>query len=465
MIAFFATVLAAVSLPASTLVDPDATQETRDMYALLEKLNDENGAAFGNEYATFRGVYPGGASWYYSGADNAYLASDIQNICGIQPAISGWDLNEFAMTTGSWCDANIKSIVKSSEMGVICTLTFHENNPVTGNYYGDTNIDLDDVLPVGDYHAALEAQWAKAADAIARMVRSDGTMVPILLRPLHENNGNWFWWGTKSSNDKYIALWKWIVTYLRDTRGLHNILYIYNTDKVATEAAYLARWPGDDYVDIVSCDVYMADTDAANVLTTPLGIVIKTAEEKSKPAALAEVGSNATGGMYGTHLTNWWTTKVLKPLRDADQFSHISFIAGWATWSASLCFVPYPGEKNADDFREFLRSDEIFLLDSLNADAVWTKHARLGWINTENYPWVYSFNHGWEYMYSVFNPVGGGDWLYDFRLGWLWTDNNLYPYFWSSEKGYLYYSNTTDTGLRWFYAYSEAKWISVPLSQ
>jgi mannan endo-1,4-beta-mannosidase len=452
------------ALPASALVDPDATQGTKDLYALLQKIDKEDGAAFGNQNAFVNGMYADGSVWYYSGAANAYPATDIQNLCGIQPALAAWDLNEFAMTTGSWCDANIATIAKASDMGVICCLSFHENNPVTGGNYSDTKLNADDILPGGAYHAAYEAQWSKAADAIVRLVRSDGTPVPVLLRPMHENSDSWFWWGTKIPNDKYIALWKWIVTYLRDTRGLHNILYVFNSGMVTSETQFLARWPGDDYVDVASCDVYMTDVASAAALTAPLAVTIKVAEEKGIPAALAEVGCNATGGMAGTKLANWWTSKVLTPLRDADQFRHIAYIMGWANWGLSQYHIPYPGEKNAADFTTYLRSDEIYLLDSLNSKAVWTKHARLGWIETEKYPWVYSTNHGWEYMYGPFNSKDNGDWLYDFTLGWLWTSDSLYPYFWSSTRGTLYYSNTTNDGIRWFYNYSAAKWESVPLS-
>jgi mannan endo-1,4-beta-mannosidase len=446
-------------------VDYAPTKETQELYALLQTLNDRNGAAFGSQYATFRGIYANGISWSYRGANNTYLASDIQNLCGIHPAFSGWDLNEFVMEPGPWYDANIQSIIRSSEMGVICTLSFHERNPVTGGKYNDTNITLSQVLPGGEYHKEFKAQWIMAADAISRMVRSDGTPVPILLRPLHENSGNWFWWGTKNSDADYIALWRWIVTYLRDTRGLHNILYVYNTDRISTKEQYLARWPGDDYVDIASCDVYMADDAAADVLTIPLGITIQVAEEKGIPAALAEVGSNATGGMRGTARTDWWTAKVLTPLREADLFRHIAWIAGWANWSPTQCYMPYPGEKNAANFISFLKSDEILLLDSLNANAVWTNHARLGWISTDRYPWVYSYNHGWIYMYNVFNPPNGDEWYYDFVLGWLWTGNSYYPYIWSSGKGVLYYIGTDTNGMRKFYCYDEMREIEVPLSQ
>lgn len=451
---------------ASALVDPDATQATKDLYALLQTLNSENGAAFGNQYALFRGLYSDGSPWYYTNADGEYQQSDIQNICGIQPAVSGWDINEFALPSSStwWRDANIDSIIKASEKGVICTLSFHEPNPVTGGGYNDTNISLSDILPGGSHHAEFAAHWAKAADAIAALVRTDGTPVPVLLRPFHENSGGWFWWGTNTDKEHFKELWRWVVTYLRDTRGLHNILYVYNTDVVYTKTAYLDRWPGDDYVDVASVDVYTNKDADVTRLITPVSIAVQVAEEKGIPAALAETGCS-NGGLGATSVTDWWTTQILKPLRDADLFRHIAFIASWATWGGNVYFVAYPGCKDAPDFRNFLRSDEILLLDRINPNAVWTKHARLGWIETEKYPWVYSTNHGWEYMYGIFNPKNADDWLYDYNLGWLWTDRNLYPTFWSSEQGYLYYNNTTETGLRWFYRYADAKWISVPQSQ
>lgn len=79
----------------------------------------------------------------------------------------------------------------------------------------------------------------KELDAIAATAqqakRSDGTLIPIIFRPLHENNGSWFWWGaTHASASEYKELYRYIVDYLRDVKDVHNLLYAYSPAAYST---------------------------------------------------------------------------------------------------------------------------------------------------------------------------------------------------------------------------------------
>jgi mannan endo-1,4-beta-mannosidase len=447
---------------AHALVDPQATPATRDLYALLQRLNAEDGAAFGGQYSTAQGIHPDGTPWKYYESPSEILPSDIRNMCGILPAVSGWDFNEFLFDGPERRAAILRSIRLSSDLGILCCLSFHEKNPATGGDAWDAKIELKELLPGGKDHERFKADWAAAADAIAGMVRSDGTAVPLLLRPFHECSGDWFWWGTDEKDADFIALWRWLVTYLRDTRGLHNILYVYNTDRVDSKEQYLARWPGDGWADVASCDAYLPDAGSDKRLLTPLSIVAEVAAEKGLPAALAEVGCNAKGGMAGSHRADWWTARVLEPIRKAGLFPRIAWIAGWANWIPEHCYMPWPGDKSAPDYVRFLRSKEIFLLDHISPAAVRMTHPHLGEIDTRNYPWVYGENHGWEYMFATFNPKGGEEWFYDAELGRLWTSDAVHPYFWSEKRGWIYYGGT-EGGLRRFYSNQKEEWFSVPV--
>jgi mannan endo-1,4-beta-mannosidase len=457
--------LLAITLPvisSSALVDSNATQETQDLYALLEELNDANGVAFGGQYALFQGLYADGSQWYNSATSD--MSSDIKNICGIHPSVSGWDISEDAFYGDSWAQQNIAVIKRAYEMGAIICLSFHEGNPITGGDYNDvTDTDLSKVLEGGSAHEAFLEDWETAADFIAQLKTDDGTMIPVILRPFHELTGSWFWWGSNTDKEEFVEMWQWLVTYLRDTKGLHNILYVYNTDKITSSTTYLARWPGDDYVDIVSCDVYLADTDSTSKLTTSLGIVIGVSEDKGKPAALSETGPSA--GNDDTTVDNWWTTKVFNPINNAGYFSKIAYIAGWANWSGNV-WMPYPGSHTAANFRTFLQDSRIFLLDHFNTSCQWTELTQLGNTYTKYYPWVYSENQGWECMTEIFTTnLVNANWYYDTYLGWIWTRKKFYPYFWSSVKnGWVYYHSTTDDGTRWFYSYVDGAWVSYPLS-
>ena len=460
-----------------TLIDSSATTATQQLYAELQTLDKADGVAFGNEYAFQYGILPDGTSWYFTDASGEYLASDIQNICGIRPSVSGWDLNEFALGNSYWKAEVMDNIEDADALGVIVCLTFHENNPATGNGYSDTNIDLTQVVTSGTTaNTQFLSDWSKAADVIRNLKRSDGTLIPVILRPFHECNGGWFWWGTNNSDAKFIALWKYLVTYLRDTQGLHNIIYVYNTSQPTTSTVFLERYPGDDYADVISTDVYLTDSDASTVLTVPLDIMISIAEAKGMPAALAEIGSNAgSSGMGSSTIDAWWTTKVLTPMKQAttadsstDYFAHIAYMAGWASWSTTQYHIPYPGCSKAADFKTFLQDSHIYLLNHFDSGAVYSKTPLLGWAYCASYPWVYSYNFGWEYMGSVFNAKysvstdsSNFGWFYDWKRGaWLWTSKTYSPYFWQSGYGWLYYVGTGSTGIRWFYDFVQAKYVS-----
>jgi mannan endo-1,4-beta-mannosidase len=76
--------------------------------------------------------------------------------------------------------------------------------------------------------------------------------IPVLWRPLHEASGGWFWWGAKDVSNpaaRCIALWEFMYDYLGNTKGLNNLIWVWNGQN--------ADWfPFADTVDIVGYDVY-----------------------------------------------------------------------------------------------------------------------------------------------------------------------------------------------------------------
>jgi len=72
--------------------------------------------------------------------------------------------------------------------------------------------------------------------------------IPIIWRPLHEASGGWFWWGTDAESYKKL----WILTFEHFKKaGLDNMIWVW-TSQVGDDNWY----PGDDYVDIIGCDIY-----------------------------------------------------------------------------------------------------------------------------------------------------------------------------------------------------------------
>lgn len=101
-------------------------------------------------------------------------------------------------------------------------------------------------------------------DLAEQLQKLQDANVPIILRPLHEAQGNegnysdgtsWFWWGDRGA-EVYKELWKLLYTTLTEEYGLHNIIWEYNSYNYANSDTW---YPGDDYVDIVAYDKYNCD--------------------------------------------------------------------------------------------------------------------------------------------------------------------------------------------------------------
>ncbi len=188
-----------------------------------------------------------------------FSASDIPNFGLDGSAEDGVTL------TNSWLAA-----------GGIVQLSLWPGNPQTmdGNQ-GDLTLSASELLTQG---SASYNNWQGYLAALtAKLQQLDG---PILLRPLIEINGNWFWWGTENfTAAQFIQLWQQMHDYVAG-QGVTDVLWVYNVN--SGEGNYTAYYPGDAYVDVVSLDSYpptSADTATYSALQT-LG----------KPIIYSEVG-------------------------------------------------------------------------------------------------------------------------------------------------------------------------------
>lgn len=118
-------------------------------------------------------------------------------------------------------------------------------------------------------------------DAIAKqLARFNDT--PILFRPLHEADGGWFWWGA-SGPEPCKALYHLLFDRLTRTHGLNNLLWVWNSK--------VPEWyPGNDFVDVVSVDVYADKGDHSSQIAEYRALQNLTGNSP-KPIALGEVGN------------------------------------------------------------------------------------------------------------------------------------------------------------------------------
>jgi hypothetical protein len=91
-------------------------------------------------------------------------------------------------------------------------------------------------------------EWRAMLDEIAELLWSlkddRGQLVPVQLRPFHEFNGAWFWWGSFNAPEVFAQVWREMVTYLRDGRGLHSPIWVYSPAG-PSETGFTRQYPGD----------------------------------------------------------------------------------------------------------------------------------------------------------------------------------------------------------------------------
>jgi hypothetical protein len=109
--------------------------------------------------------------------------------------------------------------------------------------------------------------------------------VPVLWRPYHEMNGNWFWWGGRQGEYSTARLYRQLFDRLVHYHKLNNLIWVWSVDRPSLpERAFSKYYPGNDYLDMLSLDVYGSDFSQAYYDSL-------LALSRGKPIALAEVGN------------------------------------------------------------------------------------------------------------------------------------------------------------------------------
>jgi hypothetical protein len=143
-----------------------------------------------------------------------------------------------------------------------------------------------DVLTPG---TALYKHWCAQVDAVAVFLKQlQDAHVPVLWRPYHEMNGDWFWWGGRTGEYSTIALYRQLFDRLVNHHHLTNLIWVWSVDRVSKPGMEHAKYfPGIDYVDVLALDVY--GSDFAQSYYDSLAAL-----SQGKPLVLAEVGNPPT---------------------------------------------------------------------------------------------------------------------------------------------------------------------------
>lgn len=162
------------------------------------------------------------------------------------------------------------------------TLSFHWFSPIGGHdksfYAENTDFDASRILVDGTAErAAFYHDMDIVAEELKKFREAD---IPVLWRPFHESDGDWFWWGAKGP-ETAKELYKLMFEYYTQVHHLNHLLWVWN-------CRLKEGYPGDAYVDVISVDIYLEKYAKTDYHEDYMKLIAATT--KNKVAALAEVG-------------------------------------------------------------------------------------------------------------------------------------------------------------------------------
>ena len=350
--------------------DKKATKETVSLFQSLLRLQ-KIGIMYGHQDDLMYGY-----SWWYE-----QDRSDTKDFTGDYTAVAGFELGGIEIGNARSLDSvsflqmaeQIKAHYK--RQGVV-TISWHPFNPLTmqipevkSRRQGGTAWDVSSkevvasILPNGINHKLFNTWLERLSTFFSGLQDENGKPIPFIFRPYHEHSGSFFWWGTGLCTDEqYSSLWRYTVEFLKN-KGLHNILYAYNTDRVTSLEQYLKGYPGDDIIDMLSLDMYDRGERFNAELDNALKFVTETAIARKKLTALSETGERR--GM-----ADWWS-KVLLPIVSKYQVGYV------LTWrhTYNLKFPDMPNTRKAfpEDFINFYNSPRSLFLKEIQTEDIY-KH-------------------------------------------------------------------------------------------
>lgn len=229
----------------------------------------------------------------------------------------------------------------------------------TGTIYGKTYYP-----PCRNPREWFDKALRQQVDFLNGLVDDGGRRIPVLIRYLHESDGGWFpWCHPYATAEEFKEICRITCRYLRKNAGEDRLLFAYTPDRYwksfgnegDTNNTFLARYPGDEYVDIVGIDDYSIGTGETekkaqyrfkNTLKQ-FRELSRFAAERGKVACVSETGCLKGRPDYYTWLKNLCTADGV----------HVAFACTWGG--------PYSipaSEEGLADWRGFLADPRVITI-------------------------------------------------------------------------------------------------------
>jgi mannan endo-1,4-beta-mannosidase len=278
----------AIQTPEPALCEPVNSNATREARALLKTICSISG----------KNILSGQHNFPFNLSKHS---DDTAKVAGKYPFIWGSD---FGFTDGKdkdsieGRDAMIEEARRQYAAGSIITLMWHVVRPIddepvkpfTG-WKGSIQNKLSDlewnelITPGTEIHRRWEKHIDTAAGYLKKLQKKK---IPVIWRPYHEANGDWFWWGGRKGENGFIALYRMTYDRLVNHHKLNNLVWVWNSNAPnGTNAGlYADYYPGRRFCDILATDVYGEFKQSFHDDLAALGEGI--------PIALGEVGGVPT---------------------------------------------------------------------------------------------------------------------------------------------------------------------------
>ena len=235
----------------------------------------------------------------------------IEKVTGKRPALLGFELLSYSPNI-NYADTDRECMDEvmgnygtlrrawdwAAQKGLI-TLTWHWFSPLSGHgkafYTDNTDFDARKVLLEGTPERSAFVSDLDCMAGILRPFRDQG--IPILWRPFHEADGNWFWWGAGLiGSEAAVGLYRMMYDRFTRVHHLDNLLWVWNSPRPED-------YPGDGVVDFISRDMYPAPH-----LHTAHGdklAELKKVTAADKPALIGEIGTIPSADALEEESSQW----------------------------------------------------------------------------------------------------------------------------------------------------------------
>jgi len=235
-----------------TLVNPNATSSTKKLYKFLkDNYGKKILTGFVGKAATVADESKGNELDY------------IRTTTGKTPAVFNldfiFDSNDCAWTPSPTVHEQAIDWWKKVDGHGILSAQFHwqlkgsDGNVNfyyfnTTNYNGPTDFDVNKAIIEGtDENKRIIADIDKISRYLKQM---QDVGMPVLWRPLHENDGTWFWWGAYGSAPA-AKLWNIVYDRMTNYHHLNNLIWVW--------CGHMDENTPLDKIDIIGLDIYSDD--------------------------------------------------------------------------------------------------------------------------------------------------------------------------------------------------------------